>query len=282
MRQAILLTAGLLAVAGSASAAIVDGNRDGTYGPSLAVQTTGSSFGNGNSLANAAAQISGGNLHLFLGSRLNNGFERIVVLIDSKAGGQNVLNGVGALGGANGMTLDTGFEADYAIVANGNSTDFFVDFTELGVGGTYAGQGTYGAVGGTLTGGTANGLAIGAIRDQGAGVPFGFGPLSPAEALAADGQSTGFEYSIPLANIGLPAGAFKVMAFIAGGDGSTTSTQFLGGVGDVSANGIFTGYQSLAGLNLSQISGDQFFVVPAPGAAALLGLGGLLAARRRR
>ena len=55
------------------------------------------------------------------------------------------------------------------------------------------------------------------------------------------------------------------------------SNRFIGPVSSITANGGFV----LSGDDAASIN-SQFFVVPAPGSVALLGLGGLIATRRRR
>lgn len=264
--------------AGTVSAAVIDGARDGTYGAPLAVQNSQSSFGSGNSLCAAYAEFSGGNLNLMVTGNIGTGFERLVVLVDTNTGGQNVLNNVPSLG-VNGMTLDAGFNASHAIVMNGDAGAFYVNFGTPAAGSPdYAGSGPN--AGGTLAGGQMGAPALLVARDNaGAGVPFGFGVLNAAEVAAAAAQTTGIEFGIPMSWLGNPATPFKAMVFILGGDGAARSTQFLGGI-----NGAFSegDYSSAAGLDLSQIAGDQFFVIPTPGSAALLGLAGVLGLRRRR
>jgi hypothetical protein len=87
--------------------------------------------------------------------------------------------------------------------------------------------------------------------------------------------TTGIEISIPLAALGLATPNFKVCAFINGGSADFLSNQFLGslasGQGNLGNDG--------AG---NYIDGNQYFIVPAPSSLALLGLGGLVAGRRRR
>lgn len=272
----------LALAAGTAQAVVVDGQRDAIYGSPIAVQDSQTSFGSGNSLAAAYCNSSGGNLNFFLSGTLGTGFEKLVLFVDTTPGGQNTIAGspnTGVLGNIAGMTFDTGFNPDYMIQINGNGTDLYVDYADLnGAGSGYAGQTTYGSAG-VLAGGSAAPGLLATYLNSGPGLPFGFGLLNPSEVAAASAYATGAEFSIPLALIGSPTGSFYASAFIIGGDGSTRSTQFLGGVG----GGIATNdYSGLSGLNLNNIAGQQNFLVPAPGTMALLGLGGLLAARRRR
>ena len=44
----------------------------------------------------------------------------------------------------------------------------------------------------------------------------------------------------------------------------------------------FENAKGLSNIDLSQIDGNQYFTVPGPSSLAMLGLGGLMASRRRR
>jgi hypothetical protein len=283
MRQFVLGAVAATSVAGAAAGQVVDGNLDGSYGAPLVVQDTYSSFGGGNSLAAAYAQIGGGNLNLFFSGKLGTGFEKLVVFFDTVAGGQNTITGTpgqGVLGGIAGLTFDMGFSPDYMFQINGDGTTHYVDWADLNNpgGGVYLGSGGYNLVGGALSGGAGLGVSA-TINNSGSGLPFGFGVMNPADVAAAAAYGTGIEIRIPLGLLSNPTGAFTASAFILGGDGTTRSTQFLGGIGGGFSDG---DYSSVAGLNLNHIPGNQYFVIPAPGSLALLGLGALAAGRRRR
>lgn len=118
---------------------------------------------------------------------------------------------------------------------------------------------------------------------------------SPATGNPAD-VVTGIEFSIPLSEIGNPAGPVKIFAFINGGGHDYAANQF-SGAGILDANlggngfGGFTG--DLSGVNMTDFAGDQFVTVsppvatavPEPGAVALasvalLSLGAIV--RRQR
>lgn len=283
MRQSAFGAIAAMCVAGVAVGQVIDGNLDGSYGSPLAVQNTYSSFGGNNSLAAAYAQVGGGNLNLFLSGKLGTGFEKLVIFFDTVAGGQNTITGTpnqGVLGNITGLTFDAGFSPDYMFQINGDGTNHYVDWADLNNpgGGVYVGSGGYNTVGGALTGGA--GLGVGAtINNAGGGLPFGFGSMTPGDVAAAAAYGTGIEIRIPLGLLSNPAGTFTASAFILGGDGSTRSTQFLGGVGGGIADGDYSG---AGGLNLNNIGGNQYFGIPAPGSLALLGLGALVAGRRRR
>lgn len=283
MRQFVLGAVAATSFAGAVAAQVIDGNLDGSYGAPLAVQDTYSSFGSGNSLAAAYAQVGGGNLNLFFSGKLGTGFEKLVVFFDTVAGGQNTITGTpgqGVLGGIAGLTFDSGFSPDYMFQINGDGTNHYVDWADLNnpSGGVYVGSGGYNLVGGALSGGTGLGVAA-TINNAGSGLPFGFGAMNPGDVAAAAAYATGVEIRIPLGLLSNPAGTFTASAFILGGDGTTRSTQFLGGIGGGFSE---NDYSSVAGLNLSNIPGNQYFEIPAPGSLALLGLGVLAAGRRRR
>lgn len=283
MRQFAFGAIATLAVAGAAMGQVIDGNLDASYGAPLSVQNTQSSFGGDSSLAAAYARISGGNLNLFFSGKLGNNFEKLVVFFDTTAGGQNTITGTpnqGVLGGVAGLTFDPGFSPDYMFQINGNGSNHFVDWADLNnpAGGVYVGSGGYNVVGGGLSGGAGFGVAA-TINNSGSGLPFGFGSLSAGDVAAAAAYGTGVEISIPLAVLNNPGANFTASAFILGGDGTTRSTQFLGGIGGGFAN---NDYGHVNGLNLGAIGGNQYFGIPTPGAAALLGIGALVAGRRRR
>ncbi len=281
--------------AGAASAAIDSITPAQQALGAFSVQNTQSSFGGNNVLAAAYASISGGNLDLLVTGRINTGNERFVIFVDNLGGGgaatlPSGLFGFG--GGATGLTFDAGFRPQTAIVANGNAGGIFVDFNG-NIGGTPAS---------TFVGGQArsnDALALGggsgspdiraSFNDSFSGGEFGFGALSPAAASAYAAATTGMGLRVPLAALGINSdeASFLVSVAILGGDGSTISSQWLGGVGGFGGaingggNG-FNNYPGLGSVDLTLVPGNQFFRVPTPGAAAVLGLGGVALLRRRR
>ncbi|MDX2147117.1 MAG: hypothetical protein SFZ23_06300 [Planctomycetota bacterium] len=289
-----MIVAALCAAAGVASAQVVDGSLDGVYGAPLSIQNTQTQFGdsnlgqtrfaNGSELNAAYARVSGGNLYLMLTGNLQSNFNKLEIFIDSKAGGQNQLRGdnpnvdFNGLNRMAGLRFDAGFEADYWISSTGGDTGggnfgYFVNYSEL----LTAGGGSGGFVGGNngsgaLTGGSGLGIAS-AINNSNT---LGVGPGTGLDNGLNGSPSTGIEFAIPLSVIGSPVGEFKISAFINGGGHDFVSNQVLGGLGG--SNNLGEPSQ----VNFANVAGDQYFVVPTPGASALLGLGTLLVGRRRR
>lgn len=286
---AALLTASM---AGAASAAIDSINPvQAALGP-FASNGAQSSFGGNNVLSRAYASIDSGNLDLLVTGRMNTGNERFVVFVDNLAGGGAASLPAGLFGlNAAGLTFDTGFRPQTAIVINGDSGGIFVDFN-ANIGGAVASSfigGQARSNGGLPLGGGSGSPDIRAsFNDSFAGGEFGFGLLSPAAAAAYASATTGAGVRVPLAALGVASdSAFLVSVAILGGDGSTISNQWLGsangfgGVINGSGNG-FNNYPGAGSVDLNLVPGDQFFRVPTPSAAGLLGLGSLVALRRRR
>lgn len=82
------------------SAPVLDGVRDGSYGAAVAVQSVETGFGDNFSELNAAyVTVEGGTLYLMLAGNLESNFNKLNIFIDSKGGGQNVLQNDGNSGG---------------------------------------------------------------------------------------------------------------------------------------------------------------------------------------
>jgi uncharacterized protein (TIGR03382 family) len=285
----------LCAAAGVASAQVVDGSRDASYGGPLAVQNTQTQFGdsnlgqqrfaNGSELDAAYGVVSGGVLHLLFAGNLESNFNKLDIFIDSRAGGQNVLRGdnpdvdFNGLNRMAGLRFEAGFEADYWVSSTGGDVGggnygYFVNLAELLTSGGGAGGyvGTNNGGGGGLTGGN-NPFGIDSAIDNSntAGVGGGTGTDGGAGALV----TTGIEFAIPLAALGNPTGDLRVRAFINGGGHDFLSNQVLGGI---------NGGGNIGEPGRADLSSSSSFVVPipTPGAAALLGLSGLVGLRRRR
>lgn len=321
----LMTTAVVLGLAGVAIAQpTVDGTRDALYGAPIVVQSVQTGFGDasppgnlGGSELNAAyARIQGGRLYLLFTGNHEPNFNKLEVFIDSVSGGENTLTGIPGYdfgGGSswnsqnmNGMTFDTGFEADYHLFSRwGSGTGGYqVDFVNRQGGGNATIPGSTGtgadAVGlisnGSIAAGNLGPNASGTAltedlffainNNNAAGVSGGNGP---ADQTAAAAVTTGMEFSISLADLGNPTdGVIRIAAMIGNGDHNYLSNQILGGLPGGTGNlggdgtGVFTG--SLSGVNFNNFAGNQYFevVVPAPGAAGILALGALAAMRRRR
>jgi hypothetical protein len=305
--------AGLGLVAGASGVALaaptLDGTRDAEYGSPAAVQTVQTQFGDGNPNGGSELDagygiVQGGNLYLMLTGNLENNFNKLNIFIDSRAGGQSVLQNDTNNGGTNptndgwagkyaGFTFDNPFAADYMIITrNGNfgGDRFDVDFATLG-GGASAFEAAGNIFGGSLTGSNAsalpNGLGVAFNRDNTGGVTGGTGA---ADQTAAAAVTTGLELVIPLSAIGNPGlgDVILISAHINGSNHDFLSNQSLGGFaagqGNLGGDGM-GGFNGTVGqLNMNNFAGDQYFrvVVPEPGTLSVLLLGGLGLLRRRR
>ena len=284
------------ALAGSVAAQpVVDGSIAGdAYGAAASVQTVETGFGDNQSELNAAyARIHGGKLYLTLTGNIEDNFNKIELFFDSRAGGENTFSGLpgnDGTGNMTGMTFDSGFNADYHMIfrrGNAGTDRFDVDYAVLGTGDFSFYADVFGGakegVGTTGTGANAFPITIGYDNSNTGGVAGGTGAANQADALSV---LTGLEIAIDLADLGAPAGAFKVMAFINNQDHNYASNQFLGGLQPPQGNLGGDGFGSFTGgidWDLNDFAGEQYFtVVPAPGAAAVLGLAGLVGLRRRR
>lgn len=298
MKNTITSLAGILMLSQAQGAILLDGSRDAEYGGALATQSVQTQFGDNASELNAGyASISDGNLNLLLTGNLENNFNKLNIFIDSVSGGQNIIGGTnpsndGWASNYNNFTFDSGFTADYMLIArngNGGGDRFDLDLGTIGTPTSVS----YGDIfGGSLTGTAldlgSTGLGVGFDNSNAAGVGGG---TAAANATAANAVTTGLELIIPLALIGNPSGDIRVSAMINGSDHNYLSNQFLGGLASPQGNlggdgaGIFTG--NLSGIDLNNFVGDQFFTVsssgvPEPSAALLAGLGLLSLIRRKR
>lgn len=290
----------------AAAQPVLDGVRDGVYGAPRAIQTVQTGFGdanpNGGSELDAAyARIEGGVLYLMLTGNLENNFNKLNIFIDSRAGGQNVLQNDTNNGGTNppndgwalkhaGFTFDAGFEADYMLILRNGTAGgdrFDIDFATIG-GGASAFESAGDVFAGSLTGSNPNALVMSGIgvafdRSNTGGV---IGGNDAADQGAAALVTTGIELAIPLAVIGNPIGDFRISAMINGSNHDYLSNQFLGGLepphGNLGGDGM-GGYNGTVGqINLNNFAGEQYFVVPGPAGLALLSLAGVAGLRRRR
>ncbi len=297
---------------------VIDGSIGAAYGSAVEVQSVQTQFGDadgtaaGSELDAGYAFASGGRLYMGISGNLEESFNKMHLFFDTQSGvGENVLSATPAYDFANlstnlgGMTFDTGFTAQYHMfVRSGGGGNFEVDFIDR-LGGTSADvNGNFGNVadngGEVATGNLATGAVGSALSES---IFFVFdnsnilgvgGGTAAADQVAAAAVTTGFEFSIALADLGLDpnvANTIRVAAAIGNGDNNFFSNQFLGGLPGDTGNlggdnaGGFTG--DSAGVDLTAFAGDQFMTiniaaVPEPSAMILIGLGGLFMAQRRK
>jgi len=278
----------------------VDGTAEAAYGAPVAVQGIGTQFGNsttgelgfagGSELDAAFGTISSGILYLTFTGNLESNFNKMEIFIDSVAGGQNRLRGdnadvdfnglnrMGDDGSGNGLTFDSGFEADYYVTATngdigGGTYQLFANSAELLTGG----GGTGGFLGGAdhtpaqIIGG--NGIILSMNNSN----VLGVNSLGNPNDSDPGSVTTGLELAIPLSLLGNPGGAVLVSAFINGGGHDFASNQWLGGLPD--------GFGNLGEprtINLGGIDGLQYFtVIPEPSTLGVIFLAGMFSLRRR-
>ena len=217
-----LLVAGLVSaiLTASASAApTVDGTLDGSYGSALAVQTVETGFGDNFSELDAGyGLIDSGKLHLMFAGNVEANFNKLDIFVDSKAGGQSSFTSAGNDGSSvmNGLMFDTGFAADYHLIAyrgpNLGNDEFDFFFADLGAA-TFSGYfdilGGLTGSGTTGTGVNAVGIQIGYDNSNVAGV---LGGSAAANQAAAAAVTTGLELGIDLNDLDFAGGSIRVMA----------------------------------------------------------------------
>ncbi len=306
MRTTVSVMA-VLALAGAAHAQAIDGilTPGDDYGAPVFTQGIQTGFGpapNGSELAAIYCKSDATHLTLFFAGSLEGNFNKLQVFVDSKSGGQNTIGGTnpsndGWASKYTGFTFDTGFNADYLFTFRRGNADladrFDVDFAEIGT--------TNGGRMGNVFSQTPNGALLNSVipgitpftsvigyTSSASSIGGASGSaVAPGQALLSTG---GIEFRVPLSALGLSAGqTFLLSAHVTNGDNNYLSNQFAGslptGQGNLGSDGtgaFFGEGPGPRGVNLNNFAGNQYVLVPAPGAVALLGLGGLIAGRRRR
>lgn len=282
----VLNGAAALALCAGTAFAQVDGLNIPANGlDQLAVQTSATGFGDatgggqdsaGGSELNAMwGSISGGTLSLSITGNIEGNFNKVWIFLDGVAGGENTLagdNNDGGFGEINnlGYTFDAGFEPDHGI--------------RIEVGGGFLGIRAFDLIDNTggdiwTAGGPGDLPLVGAAGGFGVTTGWDNSNVDGVDGSSAAGALTatkGWEFEIDMATFfGSVPSAVKVMAIVTNGDGGFSSNQVLPGI----ENG---GGNLASGVDFTQVAGTQYAIIPAPGSLALLGLGGLAAARRRR
>ncbi len=178
----------------------------------------------------------GTDLHVGITGNLVTNAVGLCLLVDSEAGGQNVLDFTDAPTPPNGpdqltgLALDPGFSPDHMLFANLFNGTLYVDRYELldggGVDKTYVGQGTANDGNGDLTGGNnPNGIQVAIDNSNTDGITETTVERAPI-------PTTGIEMVLPFADLGIPTGPgqVKLAAFFLEPDGNV-SNQWLPGVG---------------------------------------------------
>ncbi len=281
-KRVSILTAAIADSLVSAASAIptVDGTVDAEYGTALSIQTVDTGFGDNQSELDAMySNITSGRLSLFFSGNVESNYNKLAIFLDTKTGGENTILQSSPIDDKyTGLTFDTGFNPDYAIILNRGDGDnsYYVDFHELptaggGFGG-YAGKITIpgptsglpqvGA--GFLTGG-APGMPSIELGYNDANVLGVGGGSAAADPVAAAAVTTGTEFAMDLSALGI-TGNFKLMAFINGSGHDYASNQFLPGLpapqGNLGGDGTGTFTGTLSGINLNNFAGDQFLEIP--------------------
>ncbi len=274
--KTMIISAATLSLCSLASAQIVvDGTAEAAYGAAKAVQTVQTQFGDSNlgviDYANGSecdagfAVIQDGYLHVVIAGNIESNFNKLELFIDCKSGGQNRLlgnnidvdfNGLNRMGespegAGNGLTFDTGFEADFwfGATCGGSPWAMYLNWAELPT----AGAGVGGYLGTAASGAAvnaANGIMAAINNINAAGVAGG------TQAGSGEGVTTGVEFKIPLSLIGYTTGQIKICAFVNGNGHDYLSNQVMGGCAPDTGN-----LAEPRLVNFALLAGDQFFTV---------------------
>ncbi|MFM9956801.1 MAG: hypothetical protein ACKVZJ_01885 [Phycisphaerales bacterium] len=291
------------------TAATVDGTKDASYPAALFVNTLASTLGNtttasqnnanGTELCAVYGYRSATRLYVIVTGNLRTQFDKVVLWVDCKAGGQNIVRAdnagidFGVINAHAGMTFDnspTVLEPDYFInYTGGSGGDHYMNYATLPTGGSGAGGYTRGDKntppgefrilsfpgqpttngqspppnGGRMEAASNNsnlgGIAGAIVQPNPWTVPPGTNPGT---------VNTGAEIRIPLAETGWTAGTTSVRlgGFIVGFNWDFLSNQVVGGVPATQDNYGFpaNGVDFSSPLN----AGNQFVTLTVPGTLA--------------
>ncbi len=261
----------LVGVASTFAGPVIDGLRDDAiYGAAATVQTVNTQFGDNQSELDAFYfnyDAASNRMNILLTGNIESNDNKVVLFLDTRAGGQNTLRndnpsvnfnqlnlrygqqqfqtlGVfNPTGGPNGngltgpgFTFDTGFDADYFLSfnrTNANGGTLYSDYAEL--------RTTGGGVGGFLGSVPAPNLGHGAGTIGGTGglpsIDIGYddtnaagvvGGTTAADPAAAAAVTQGLEFSIDMAAFDITS-SFKIVAFVNGAAHDYVSNQILPG-----------------------------------------------------
>ncbi len=290
------LSISLLAAGVAQGQVVIDGTVDAGYGAALSVQNTNTGFGdsnladpifgNGSEIDAIYGIVENGYLKLMIAGNLESNFNKLEIFIDSVDGGVNTIDGAnlpvavdafccggfgttdGALQRMDGLTFDTGFNADYLITISHGTENaggalgtsgwiVTAHYAELGNGSS----GNVYALGGQLNaGGLEPGLSQGELVDQNNNDPIG-NPLheffEPWDALSDPDNELNHRDMENV--IGLLMGTNNVNAYADDG-GDPVATPIAGGViGNGNTNDAsIDGYDVLAG----QVTTGYEFAIP--------------------
>ncbi len=318
MKRILCLLLVTLAAQTAQAQITIDGQKDAAYGSAIAVQTVETGFGNNQSEWNAVyANVSNNRLNILVTGNIEANYNKLSIYFDTRTGGEGTLSGNPQYDyspspgfwisqNQGGMIFDNGFTADLHMFARTGGTSFEVDIVDrLGGSGpavrgnsgaaSYGGGLSLGAINpGTLANGSSvtnylsSSVFYGMDNSNTAGIGGGNG--AAADQTAALAVTTGFEFSIDLADLGRDSDIIRLAIMQNNGDHNYLSNQNFGGLpigtGNLGGNGLggFTG--TLGGIDFNNFAGNQFITiaVPEPGSLAVLAsFGGLgLVFRRRR
>jgi hypothetical protein len=240
-----MVAVSFLGAAVCANAQYLSGTLDpGFYGSPLYVQTINTGFGNstgggdasGSELDAVYAQVSGGNLYLFIAGCFQANGNHVNIFIAGGNPGQTNLNvSPSTEATMNGSIFPAGFNATYMIDANDSGGTLYCDGFPL-PSGSQASQAYLGPV--PLTGGigstTLSGITFALNNTLTSTMGTSGQALSGSDVGAS--VTTGLEIEIPTSAIGYAGGSVNVLIDINGGGDGYLSNQFLPGLAVGSGN----------------------------------------------